>query len=106
MRRLLVIEVETDLDGRMRGKVQRQTHRGREFTDAGENFMASNGFYLSSAGSPAFDGPRHLFVRGTSRSADSFFFSIPDGVYLENLKTAVREYNQKFTGAAEYEILT
>lgn len=85
-------------------KVVAQTHRGEDFAD-GNDFVASNGFRISSyAGPSSMDGPG-IYVRGWMLDTD--FTVIPltscahdSGLtqeeFLAQLRVAVKEYNAKY----------
>jgi hypothetical protein len=72
-------------------QIIQQSHRGRSFGNDGNEFMASNGYYLSSDSYPYMYDAR-LCVRGVTRSKDNDLIPIIESC-LDQLRQAVAEYN-------------
>lgn len=107
-RRALKIGVITTKWGKTL-RVLSQTHRCDKFTEEGMNFVASNGFVLSSYmypgvvinGSGAADT---LFVRGAYVNQDCLPVYVPFDAWLNALRIAVKEYNALESISKEEEI--
>lgn len=105
MTRRLIIEVEHSKGGKIRGRIQVQTHKAANFTDNGNTFVASNGLSISSLASPeAHEASGVLYVRGEVEG-DSGIFNIPSVGFLERMRVAVAEYNMKFSSKTKYEVI-
>jgi hypothetical protein len=95
------LKLELKIDGlEKKVRVLEQTNRCNDFGD-GYEFKASNGFCLRSAAMPEFQNTKLFFVRGHAEQHDNVFCDVPTDKALEELKVAVREYNEKFSVETE-----
>lgn len=82
-------------------KVLEQSHREEKFGDAGDEFEASNGFALRSCSYPEYqEDDNSLLLRGDDKSEDNTVLFVPNKV-ADQIRVAVREYNQKFSATDE-----
>jgi hypothetical protein len=91
----LVIEVLDTKWGKV-WRVKEQTYRGKGFFNGENTFCAKNGLMIISESNPACNiDDNSVYVRGRRTAYDDIINSIWDEVWLEELRVAVREYNQR-----------
>ena len=120
----LVVDIRSTVHNNVLIYIVQITHQkyiGSYFTDTGHNFIASNGFRLSSQACPALNrknsatapiqinGKRingtwnydkdMVCVRGSSTSRNNTRMYTDSTAYIEKLKSAVVEYNKYMQGA-------
>jgi hypothetical protein len=99
----LVIEVLNTKWGKKLCRVKEQTFRGEDFWQGSMVFQASNRMKLYSAvgvcfGRSDYDGDishNLVSVRGSDKSCDNDVLLVPSEAWLEKLRIAVKEYNQR-----------
>ena len=99
----LVIEVLTTAWGKI-WRVKEQTYRNERFGNGKACFEASNGFVLSSFGSPSLNIGYAARVRGSQAGEDNNICRVSSEEWLANLRVAVKEYNEcqrKLVGKSE-----
>jgi hypothetical protein len=112
MKKLAIKEIPNENGEITKIQIIEQTHRGRNFGKDGRcSFLHDNGFLLSSRGQPQevnknlLDKENNeeignvyygLYVRGSTNQCDENILIVPSNTWLEDMREAVRSYNEHF----------
>ena len=98
-RKHIKLECQKVFGDKVAFRIVEQTHVDRDFSDSGNQFVASNGIVLKSYESPECRSvlKSGVYLRGLSVSLDNTILCFPLADF-DKIAFAVREYNKHFSG--------